>query len=67
MILCISLSGKDTLNSKRIPFNLKRMHPVFEYPISSFTSTATREGSSVAHLYLLGTTSRKRTHKIDKF
>ena len=46
MILCISLSGTDTLNSKR-------MHPVFEDPISSFTSTATREGSSVAHLYLL--------------
>jgi len=53
MILCISLSGTDTLNSKRIPFNLKRMHPVFEDPISSFTSTATREGSSVALLYLL--------------
>ena len=31
------MSGTDTLNSKR-------MHAVFEDPISSFTSTATREG-----------------------
>ena len=53
MIRCISLSGADTLNSKRIPFNLNLMHPVFEDPISSFTSIATREGSSVALLYLL--------------
>ena len=50
---CVEYSGADALNSKLIPLNLKLMYPVFEDPISSFTSIATREGSSVTFLYLL--------------